>query len=323
MIRYTTDGSEPNDASTALRRAVHAHHHDDGARPRVPRGDEPEPGRRSRRSPASADLPPPNIPGPGALGEGRRGRREGRRRPRVRLARPVRQGQPPRPADARSAAAARTAEAANGLPAPHFDGTDDVLRFTTRFDKTIRAVFAVLREDADAGTGPRALLGDASTYDFYAAGTPWWYRINGPYVQTSAYILGGQTWVNGIVIERDGHAAAAHAVRALGDDHERRVGGPALDGVVRAALEGRRRRAADLHRADHQLAAQVGGGLPGAEVRSLRADGRARRSSSPTAVPSRARARSGSAPRPTARRSATRRTAASPPTPPRSTPDRS
>ena len=62
-------------------------------------------------------------------------------------------------------------------------------------------MFAVVREDTGAGTGPRALLGDASTYDFYAGGTMWWYRIGGPYVQTSSYILNGQTWLNGLQVD--------------------------------------------------------------------------------------------------------------------------
>ncbi len=90
---------------------------------------------------------------------------------------------------------------ANGLPALRFDGVDDVLPFTTRLGATIRAVFAVVSEDQDAGTGGRSLLGDATSYDFYAGGANWWYRINGPYVQTSAHILNGQTWLNGAPID--------------------------------------------------------------------------------------------------------------------------
>jgi hypothetical protein len=92
-------------------------------------------------------------------------------------------------------------ERANGLPLLHFDGQDDVLKFTSGLHANIRAVFAVVREDENAGDGPRALLGDATTYDFYTSGTMWWFYINGQYVQTSHYILNGQTWVDGTVID--------------------------------------------------------------------------------------------------------------------------
>ena len=90
---------------------------------------------------------------------------------------------------------------ANGLPAVHFDGTDDNLRFTTRLAGRVRTVFAVLSEDATAGTGARAVLGDATTADFYGGSPAWWYSINGSYWQTSPSIVSGQTWVNGAVVD--------------------------------------------------------------------------------------------------------------------------
>jgi len=51
-------------------------------------------------------------------------------------------------------------------------------------------------EDADAGSGYRALLGDASTHDFYGGAPTWWYAG-----QTSASIIAGQTRVNGVAID--------------------------------------------------------------------------------------------------------------------------
>ena len=60
----------------------------------------------------------------------------------------------------------------NGLPVLRFDttsGSNDWLKFTTRFDKTIRAVFAVVREGADAsGYRIKSILFTAADYDFCA-----------------------------------------------------------------------------------------------------------------------------------------------------------
>ena len=89
--------------------------------------------------------------------------------------------------------------AANGLPAVRFDGIDDELPFTTRLDATIRTVFAVVWEDEDAAVLGRTLLGDATTADFYG-GAPNWWSYSPPYVSTSAYIVNGQTWVNGVAV---------------------------------------------------------------------------------------------------------------------------
>jgi len=89
--------------------------------------------------------------------------------------------------------------AVNALSAVRFDGSDDELSFRTRLDRTIRTVFAVVWEDADAGSLSRTLIGDASTADFYGAGINWW-AYQPPYVGTSAFVVDGQTWVNGVAV---------------------------------------------------------------------------------------------------------------------------
>ena len=90
---------------------------------------------------------------------------------------------------------------ANGLPAVHFDGADDFLAFTTALTGTIRTVFAVVKEDADAGANvSRSLLGDTSAIDFRGGVPTWWY-YNPPYASTSLSIVNGQTWVNGAVVD--------------------------------------------------------------------------------------------------------------------------
>jgi hypothetical protein len=85
--------------------------------------------------------------------------------------------------------------AANGLPTLHFDGTDDWLQFTTRLNGTVRAVFAVLREDPDV-LSTRAFLGDSSAIDFYPGGTTLWSAAS-----ASAAVRSGQTRLNGVPVD--------------------------------------------------------------------------------------------------------------------------
>ncbi|MBN2370855.1 MAG: Ig-like domain-containing protein, partial [Vicinamibacteria bacterium] len=86
-----------------------------------------------------------------------------------------------------------TRDPVSGMDVLRFDGTNDALKFTTRFDGTIRAVFAVLKK---SGSGSwRWLLGDRSSTDFH----PGWETLWGSY--TSASILDGQTWLNGAAVD--------------------------------------------------------------------------------------------------------------------------
>jgi hypothetical protein len=89
---------------------------------------------------------------------------------------------------------------ANALPAVHFDGTDDLLRFATRLAGTVRTVFAVAWEDTDAGAVSRSLLGDDSTLDFHG-GAPYWWNWQPPYASTSQSIVNGRTWLNGALVD--------------------------------------------------------------------------------------------------------------------------
>src|SRR5262249_32030307 len=59
-------------------------------------------------------------------------------------------------------------DAVNGFPVLRFDGSNDWLNFTSRFDKNIRAIFAVLKENSDGNTW-RSFLSDSTnaTQDFY------------------------------------------------------------------------------------------------------------------------------------------------------------
>jgi hypothetical protein len=79
---------------------------------------------------------------------------------------------------------------ANGLPVVRFDGEDDFLWFTSRLDGTIRAVFAVLRQN-DANATWRQFLGDAQKDDFY----PGWKAFWGA---ASPAVLNGETRLDGV-----------------------------------------------------------------------------------------------------------------------------
>ena len=81
----------------------------------------------------------------------------------------------------------------NGLPVLRFDGTNDTLQFTTRFNGTIRAVFAVLKQAGEQSW--RQFLGDATADDFYPGATQLWWAW------TSPSILNGQTWLNGVAVD--------------------------------------------------------------------------------------------------------------------------
>ena len=83
-------------------------------------------------------------------------------------------------------------EQTNGLPVLRFDGSNDSMKFTTRLDGTIRAVFAVLKQNTGAGAY-RVFLGDTTTDDFNPGSTTLW---GGP----SPSILNGQTWLNGVAV---------------------------------------------------------------------------------------------------------------------------
>ncbi|MFI4944119.1 MAG: Ig-like domain-containing protein, partial [Burkholderiales bacterium] len=93
----------------------------------------------------------------------------------------------------------RVTDPLSGRSVLRFDGTDDLLQFTARLAGSIRTVFAVVRQDENAAPGSRALLGDAPTADFYGGWQAWWV-YQPPYVGTSQYIVDGQTWVNGTVV---------------------------------------------------------------------------------------------------------------------------
>jgi hypothetical protein len=85
--------------------------------------------------------------------------------------------------------------AAAGLPALSFDGSNDWLGFTTRLTN-IRTVFWVVRESAISTNGYRNLLGDTSNYDFHSDAT---HKIWDP-GYSSASIRNGQTRLNGAIV---------------------------------------------------------------------------------------------------------------------------
>jgi hypothetical protein len=80
----------------------------------------------------------------------------------------------------------------NGLPVLHFDGTDDSMAFTTRLDGTIRAVFAVLKQQTGSYSW-RTFLGDTTKDDFSPGWASWW-------GSASASVLQGETWANGVAV---------------------------------------------------------------------------------------------------------------------------
>jgi hypothetical protein len=85
--------------------------------------------------------------------------------------------------------------AANGLPVLRFDGSSDVLNFTTRLTG-IQTVFWVVSESPAASVASwRPLLGDATVYDFLggfgAPGKIW------DAIYAHASIRNGQTYLNG------------------------------------------------------------------------------------------------------------------------------
>ena len=81
----------------------------------------------------------------------------------------------------------------NGLPVLRFDGSNDSMAFTTRFDGTIRAVFAVLQETPTNLTW-KTFLGDTTKDDF----SPGWMAIWG---SASPLVTDGQTWLNGAAVD--------------------------------------------------------------------------------------------------------------------------
>src|SRR5262249_51525967 len=88
-------------------------------------------------------------------------------------------------------------DAVNGFPVLRFDGSNGWLNFTARFDKNIRAIFAVLKENSDGNTW-RSFLSDSTnaTQDFYPGYATLW---TGGY--TSPAVLNGQTWLNGTAVD--------------------------------------------------------------------------------------------------------------------------
>ena len=84
---------------------------------------------------------------------------------------------------------------AGGLGVVHFDGSDDTLLFTSRLT-TVRTVFWVVREEASAPNGYRHLLGDASSYDFQSGSAHqiWSGSAN-------AALRSGETRVNGSAVD--------------------------------------------------------------------------------------------------------------------------
>jgi hypothetical protein len=84
---------------------------------------------------------------------------------------------------------------ANGLPVLRFDGTNDVLNFTTRLTG-IRTVFWVISESSSASVASwRPLLGDATVFDFLGGfGAPG--KIWDP-TFAHANVRTGQTYLNG------------------------------------------------------------------------------------------------------------------------------
>ena len=84
---------------------------------------------------------------------------------------------------------------AGSLPVLRFDGSNDVMHFTSRVSQTIRAVFMVFKE-ADPAPTWAGVLGDVSTTDFQAGWSQLWYGSG----YTSPHILNGQTWLNGAAV---------------------------------------------------------------------------------------------------------------------------
>jgi hypothetical protein len=92
------------------------------------------------------------------------------------------------------------AEAAGGHPVLRFDGSDDFLQFTTRFNQTLRTVVAVVK---DTATGEHFLLGDATsaTADFWPGTTAWWSSSANQLVRDGQTIV-NSVGVNGLVDPR-------------------------------------------------------------------------------------------------------------------------
>jgi hypothetical protein len=86
-----------------------------------------------------------------------------------------------------------TRDQVNGLPVLRFDGSNDSMRFTTRFDGTVRAVFAVLRQNLPGATW-RVFLGDSTKDDFSPGLTSLW-------GSASPLVTDGQTWLNGVAVD--------------------------------------------------------------------------------------------------------------------------
>jgi hypothetical protein len=93
-------------------------------------------------------------------------------------------------------------DAAGDLPVVRFDGSNDTLLFTSRLT-AIRTVFWVLREDAAATDGYHHLLGDASSYDFYSGASHeiWSAAWASPAVRNGVTRLNG-TALDGTVTNR-------------------------------------------------------------------------------------------------------------------------
>lgn len=83
----------------------------------------------------------------------------------------------------------------NGLPAFRFDGSDDWMSFATRLTG-IRSVFWVVRESTAATPGYRLLLGDGALYDFEGGSAKQIWDAS----YASPSIRSGQTRVNGLVV---------------------------------------------------------------------------------------------------------------------------
>ena len=86
------------------------------------------------------------------------------------------------------------ADGINGRPSLRYDGTDDVLWFTSRISN-IRTVFWVLREAPEATEDYHFVLGDSVYADFHGGRNSIWGSSN-----SSVAVRNGLTWLNGELI---------------------------------------------------------------------------------------------------------------------------
>ena len=102
-----------------------------------------------------------------------------------------------------AAVAALVPNAVNGLPVLRFDGTTDIVKFTTRLAGVVRTVFWVVKETGPAGTANRSLLADVQSWDFQ--GGPGGANPDAPGMiwsgSAAADVRSGRLQVNGVPVD--------------------------------------------------------------------------------------------------------------------------